>query len=83
MDDLLKYRAEDLAEMLVTNADTRVAFKSIVEVFDEITKLIKKQDKGMIKSLFRKYITMMILFITKPLDRRCIHRNLSESIRRT
>lgn len=69
MDDLLKYRAEGFAELLVTSADTRVAFKSIVEVFKEVTKLIKKQDKGMIKSLFRKCITMIILFITKPSDR--------------
>ena len=83
MDDLLKYRVEDLSEMLVKSADTREAFKSIVEVFEEATKLIKKADKGMIKSLFRKYITVFIPFSAEPTYRGCFHRNLSESTRRT
>ena len=74
---------EDLKEMLVKSVDTRGAFKSIVEVFEEATKLIEKEDKGMIKGLLRKCITVFILLSAKPTHRGCFHRNLSESTRRT
>ena len=76
MDDLLKYRVEDLSEMLVKSADTRGAFKSIVEVFGEATKFVKKADKGMIKSLLRKYITVFIPFSAKPTHRGCSLRQI-------
>ena len=76
MDDLLKYRVEDLSEMLVKSADTREAFKSIVEVFEEATKLIEKEDKGMIKGLLRKCITVFIPFSAKPTHRGCSLRQI-------
>ena len=42
MDDLLQYQLEKLADMLVKNADTKLAFGTIVKVFEEIAELIKE-----------------------------------------
>lgn len=65
MDDFLKYRAEDLAEMLTKSEDTRKAFNSVAKAFGEITEIIKKYNKGMIVSLLRRCIIISILSITK------------------
>ena len=61
MDDLLQYQVEDLADMLVRNADTKLAFGTIVKLFGEITELIKEQDKGIMASLIRKWIILFTL----------------------
>ena len=61
MDDFLQYEVDELADMLVKNTDTKLAFGIIVKLFDEITELIKEQDKGMITSLIREWIILFAL----------------------
>lgn len=54
MDDLLSYGVEDLGDMLKSNSNTKKAFQSIADVIDEISKVIEKEDKGMMGSLLRE-----------------------------
>lgn len=51
MDDFLNSGLETLGNVLRTDSTTKAAFKSLAGVFEEISKLIREQNKGMVGSL--------------------------------
>ena len=54
MDTFLNSEAEELGGVLRTNTTTKVAFRSLVGVIEDICKLIEKNSTGMAGSLLRK-----------------------------
>lgn len=54
MDDLLSYGLEERSGVLEKNSNTRIAFKSIVDVISDISKFVSEQDEGAFKTLIRK-----------------------------
>ena len=55
MDDLLNYGVDRLEDMLKNNPTTKKAFQVVAEVFEEISTVIEKEDKGIMASLIREY----------------------------
>ena len=55
MDDLLRYGVEELDGVLRVNSTTKAAFKSLVNVMEEVSGFIEEQNKGVISSLLRKH----------------------------
>ena len=56
MDDLLVYGVETLGGMLKENSNTKMAFKSIVNVFEDISNVINEENKGIVQSFIRKVL---------------------------
>lgn len=54
MDDLLVYGVEELSGLLKENANTRFAFRTIVDVIADISEFISAEDKGVVRTLIRK-----------------------------
>ena len=55
MDDLLTYGVDRLEDMLKNNTATKKAFQVVAEVFEEISTVIEKEDKGIMSSAIREY----------------------------
>ena len=55
MDDLLTYGVDRLEDMLKSNPTTKKAFQVVAEVFEEISTVIEKENKGIMTSFIRKY----------------------------
>ena len=62
MDDLLNYGVDRLEDMLKSNPTTKKAFQAIAEVFEEISTVIEKENKGVMASLFREYQLLYTLY---------------------
>lgn len=54
MDDLLNYGVEVLGNMLKGNSSTKMAFKSITDAMEEMSKLINEENRGIVLSLIRE-----------------------------
>lgn len=54
MNDLLNCGLEARSGILKESSNTRMAFKSIVNVISDISKFISEQDKGTVNTLIRK-----------------------------
>ena len=53
MDEILKHGVEKLSDMLRTSSDTKDSFKSMANVFEEISKYIEEQNKGPVRNFLR------------------------------
>ena len=53
MDEILKRGVEKLSDMLRASSDTKDSFKSMANVFEEISKYLEKQNKGPVRNFFR------------------------------
>ena len=53
MDEILKHGVEKLSDMLETSSDTKDSFKSMANVFEEISKYIEEQNKGTVRNFLR------------------------------
>ena len=53
MDEILDYRVEELSDMLRTSSDTKDSFKSMANVFKEISEYIGEQNKGPVRNFLR------------------------------
>ena len=53
MDEILKHGVEKLSDMLRTSSDTKDSFKSMANVFEEISKYIEEQNKGTVRNFLR------------------------------
>ena len=58
MDEILKHGVEKLSDMLRTSSDTKDSFKSMANVFEEISKYIEEQNKGRV----RNFLCMSLSF---------------------
>lgn len=74
MDDLLNYGVEELSGLLKENANTRFAFRTIVDVIADISEFISAEDKGVVRTLVRKLQKSIMLCSTKAayVHRRCL-----------
>lgn len=57
MDDLLNSGMETLGSVLRTDSTTKAAFRSLAGVFEEIARLIREQNKGMVGSLCERSVS--------------------------
>lgn len=55
MDDLVIYGVESLGGMLKSNSNTKMAFKSIADVIEEISTIIDEENRGTVVGLIREY----------------------------
>ena len=63
MDDLLKYGADRLGDMLKSNpAATKKAFQVVAEVFEEISTVIEKENKRIMTSFIREYQLLYTIY---------------------
>ena len=58
MDEILKHGVEKLSDMLRTSSDTKDPFKSMANVFEDISKYIEEENKGP----FGKFLRMSLCF---------------------
>lgn len=59
MDDFLNYGMENLADALRASSTTKAAFRSIAEVFEEISELIANENRGMAGSLRELFVPLL------------------------
>ena len=53
MDEILKHGVEKLSNMLKTSLDTKDSFKSMANVFKDISEYIEEENKGTVRNFLR------------------------------
>ena len=71
MDDLLTYGAERLGGMLKENSNTKVAFKSIKEVIEEISEFMRERSKRVAGGLRESCVLTSVRWCILMALRRC------------